>query len=150
MTDHRALAIGYFNAAWDLIDAAARTPAQDQEMLSIAMASRQHWVEAEDSAENLIVADWQVAHAASLAGLSDTALSFARSAVDRAADNDTDLPTWLKASVHEGMARAHACAGDAVGYEREAAVTRKLLDAVDDADDRELVAGQLASITAPG
>ena len=149
MTDHRALAIGYFNAAWDLIDAAGRTPAQDQDMLSIAMASRQHWVEAAGSAENLIVADWQVAHAASLAGLSDTALSFARSAVDRAAHNDADLPTGLMAPVHEGMARAHACAGDTAGYEREAAFTRELLDAVDDADDRELVAGQLASITAP-
>lgn len=150
MTDHRALAIGYFNAAWDLIDAASRTPEEDQEMLSLALASRQHWVEAGGSLENLVVADWQVAHVASLAGLPDTALSFARSAVARTDASDADLPVWMKASAHEGLARAHAAAGDRDGYQREAAITTELLTSVDDADDRELVAGQLASIPPPG
>jgi hypothetical protein len=149
MTDHRALAIGYFNAAWDLIDAESRTPDQDLAMLSLALASRQHWIEAEGTAENLIVADWQVAHVASLARLADTALRFAQSAVSRVDENGESMPFWLKASVHEGMARAHATARDRDGFEREAAITRELLESVDDADDRELVAGQLASITPP-
>jgi hypothetical protein len=147
MTDHRALAVGYFKAAWDLIDADSRTAEQDQQMLGLAVASRQHWHEAAGTAENLIVADWQVAHAASLAGLPDTATCFAASAAARAAT--TEIPTWLLASVYEGTARACAAAGDRDGYEQAATTTRQLLETVADAADRDLVAGQLASIPLP-
>jgi hypothetical protein len=136
--DHRALAAGYFNRAWDLIDLEARNPEQEQEMLTLAFAARQHWIEAGGTAENLITSDWQVAHVASLAGLSDLALRFARAAASRA--ETADVPLWLKASTHEGLARAHAAAGDRESYQREARLTRELLDAI---------AGQLASIPAP-
>jgi hypothetical protein len=146
--NHRALAVGYFNAAWDLIDLADRTAAQDRDMLTTAIASRQHWIEAGGNDENLAVADWQVAHTASLAGFSQVALSFAQAAVDRA--DSSDVPTWLKASTHEGLARAHSVAGDKIGYDREVAVARALLETVPDAGDRELVESQLASIPAPG
>ncbi|MDQ1695514.1 MAG: hypothetical protein QOJ03_867, partial [Frankiaceae bacterium] len=52
-------------------------------------------------------------------------------------------------SMCEGMARAHATAGDRVGYESFAARARKLLDEVDDAEDRELIESQLATIPIP-
>lgn len=99
--NHRKLAVGYFNSAWDRIDLAERTPAQDRDMLGIALTSRQHWIEAGGTDENLAVADWQVAHAASLAGFGQVALSFAHAAVDRG--DSSDVPTWLKASTHEGL-----------------------------------------------
>lgn len=38
---------------------------------------------------------------------------------------------------------------NAAGYDREADLTRKLLAEVDDTESRDLVAGQLDSITAP-
>jgi hypothetical protein len=145
--DHRKLAVTYFNAAWGLIDKSDRTSAEDRDMLSIAAASRQHWIDAQGTAENLAVADWQVAHAASLAGFADVALSFAQAAVDRV--SSADVPTWLKASTHEGLARAHAAAGDRLGYEREAARARELLATVSEAGDRDLIESQLASIPAP-
>jgi hypothetical protein len=147
VTDHRKLAVGYFNAAWDLIDLTTRTPAQDRDMLGTALASRQHWIEAGGTEENLAVADWQVAHAASLAGFANVALGFAQAASERADSND--VPNWLRASTHEGLARAHAVAGERTGYEREAAVARALLETVPDRDDRELVESQLASIPIP-
>jgi len=145
--NHRKLAVGYFNAAWDLIDIKDRTPEQDRDMVGTALASRQHWIEAGGTDENLAVADWQVAHTASLAGFGHVALSFAQAAVDRA--DSSDVPTWLKASAHEGLARAHAAAGDKVGFDREVAVARALLETVSDAADRDLVESQLASIPAP-
>jgi hypothetical protein len=145
--DHRALAAHYFNASWQLIDLAHQTPEQDRDMLATAAASRQHWIDAGGSPENLAVADWQVAHAASLAGLGDTAMAFARAAVERA--DNAELPTWLRASAHEGLARAHACLGDRVGFEQEAKRARDLLEAVADPDARDLVAIQLASIPTP-
>lgn len=142
--DHRALGAQYFNATWDLIDLADRTPAQDRDMLTLAFASRQHWIEAGGSDENLATSDWQVAHAAALAGWTDVALAFARAAVERA--DASDVPTWMKASAHEGLARAHAAAGDKASYEIEAARCREMLAQVDDANDRALVQSQLDSI----
>lgn len=142
--DHRALGAQYFNAAWDLIDLADRTPAQDRDMLTLAFASRQHWIEAGGSDENLAISDWQVAHAASLAGWADIALVFARAAVERA--DASNVPTWTKASAHEGLARAHAAAGDNASYETEADRCRELLAQVDDDEDRALIQSQLDSI----
>jgi hypothetical protein len=147
VTDHRGLAVAYFGRAWDLIDAAERTPEQDRDLLAAAFASRQHWVDAGGTAQNLAVSDWQVAHAASLAGLADTALLFARAAVERSESDD--LPLWMQASGHEGLARAHAAAGDRSSYEREAARARELLAQVDDTEDRDLISSQLASIPVP-
>jgi hypothetical protein len=147
--EHRSLAASYFNAAWDLIDVADRTPAQDRDMVTLALASRQHWIEAGGAAKNLAISDWQVAHTASLAGLADLALSFAHACVERV--ESEDLPTWLVASAHEGLARAHAAAGDRPSYEREAQRCRDLLAQVDDgdADDRALIQSQLDAIPAP-
>lgn len=142
--DHRALAVGYFNAAWSLIDRADRSADDDRDMLGLAFASRQHWIEAGGTEENLAVADWQVAHAASLAGFADVALAFAHAAVAR-----VDVPIWMQASAHEGLARAHAAAGDRDGYAAAKARCEDLLALVDDDEDRDLVASQLASIPPP-
>ena len=116
-------------------------------MLTAAFASRQHWVQADGTDENLAVADWQVSHAASQAGFADVAVAFATAAVERA--ESASLPLWLQASTHEGLARAFAAAGDRPGYEQEAARARELLARVPDDDDRALIEGQLASIPAP-
>jgi hypothetical protein len=145
--DHRGLAVAYFNRAWTLIDAPDRTAEQDRDLLATTFASRQHWVDAGGTAENLAIADWQVAHAASLVGLSDTALSFATASVSRS--ESSDLPVWMQASAHEGLARAHAAAGDRASYDRESARANELLAAVDDPEDRDLVSRQLASIPVP-
>lgn len=147
MTDHRALAIGYFNATWDLIDQPTRTAEQDRDMLSSAFASRQHWIEAGGTDGQLITSDWQVSHVASLVGLGDLALRFAQAAADRA--SASEIPDWLFASTHEGLARAHAALGDVDAYNREATLTRSLLEQVTDDEDRALIASQLASIPPP-
>jgi hypothetical protein len=140
-------AAAYFNAAWVLIETPDRTSEQDRDMLTAAFASRQHWKDAAGTAENLAVADWQIAHAASLIGMPDLALSFARAAVERAEAHD--VPTWLKASTHEGLARAHAAAGESESFTYEAELARALLEKVADAEDRALIESQLASIPAP-
>jgi hypothetical protein len=49
----------------------------------------------------------------------------------------------------EGMARAHATAGDRAGFERFVAQARELLATVDDDEDRVLIESQLASIPPP-
>jgi hypothetical protein len=144
---HRALAVGYFNAAWELIDAASRTPEQARDMLTTAFASRRHWIDAGGTAENVAIADWQVAHAASLAGFPDVAEAFSAAAYDTA--RAESLAPWMLASTAEGRARARAAAGDRDGFARYAGETHELLKQVEDDEDRELVERQLAAIPPP-
>ncbi|MDQ1704431.1 MAG: hypothetical protein QOF18_797 [Frankiaceae bacterium] len=144
---HRRFAVDAFNAAWSLIDAPERTPEQDRQMLTLAFAARWHWGEI-GTVENTAVSDWQVAHCASLLGDGPLALWFAHAALERV--QGPDQPSWLRASMCEGMARAHAAAGDRAGYERFVAQARDLLAQVDDDEDRELIESQLATIPPPG
>src|SRR3954447_6216885 len=104
--DHRSLGVGYFNSTWDLINSADRSPKQNRDMLTRAFASRQHWIEAGSADGNLAINDWQVAHAASLAGFTDVADAFSMAAYDQAREGSA--PTWLQASTAEGRARACA------------------------------------------
>jgi hypothetical protein len=141
---HRALAVQLFNRTWELLES-PRSPADDRVMLASALASRLHWGGI-GTAENYAVGDWLVAHVASHLGYCDVALDFAASAYETALAAAPPVPSWLVASTQEGLARAHACAGHDDERDRFAADARATLDNVDDAEDHDLIAGQLASI----
>jgi hypothetical protein len=144
MTDQRrAFGAQCYNQTWDLIDQAGRTSADDRRMLTLAMASRALWDDICGD-EKRITGDWQVAHVASLTGYPDLALEFATAAVERAAK--ADVPSWLKASTCEGLARAHATAGHEAERDAWVLKARELLEQVDDADDRAVIEGQLATV----
>ena len=140
---HRTFAVAAFNRSWDLIDKADRSPAEDAELLTAVFASRFHWEPIGDD-ENKAVGDWQIAHAASHLDLPQIALTFATSALERAqAAGRTD---WLLASCYEGVARAHAIAGDRDERDRYVELARAVLAGVDDPDDRDLIESQLSTI----
>jgi hypothetical protein len=143
---HRAFAKAAFNAAWDLIEKSDRTQDDDRRMLTLTFAARWHWGEV-GTPENVAVSDWQVAHVASLLGETRLAQSYATAAYDAA--RAQEMPDWLRASTAEGMARAHATAGDRAAYDRYAAEARELVATLDEEEDRELILGQLASIPLP-
>ncbi|MCZ3388434.1 MAG: hypothetical protein LH645_04785 [Actinomycetia bacterium] len=144
MTDQqRGLAVQCYNQTWDLIDQVARTPADDRQMLTLAMASRALWDDI-GADEQWITGDWQVAHVAALTGHPDLSLDFAAAAYERA--SNADVPLWLRASTCEGLARAHAAAGHEAERDAWALKARELLEQVDDADDRALIEGQLATV----
>jgi hypothetical protein len=142
-TWHRIFAASAFNQAWDLIEKPDRSAEDDGAMLAATFASRYHW-EAVGTDENRVVGDWQIAHVASLMGLAPLALRFARAALDRAVEQGFE--GWRMASCHEGMARAHACAGNVTERDRHVKTARLLLDDVDDPGERTLVEAQLESV----
>ncbi len=140
---HRELAKHLFNQAWELIELPDRTPEQDRLMLVTACASWLHW-DAIGTEKNRAVADWQIAHVASLLGYGDVALAHARAALDRAeADGQ---PDWLRASALEGMARAHAAAGHKAERDRYLKQATDALSAIDEDEERELIASQIATV----
>ena len=140
----RALAVRLFNRTWELLDL-ERDAAADREVLATALASRLHWTGI-GTDENLAAGDWLVAHVASRLGHADLALDFASAAHERVSTSREQLPAWLVASTLEGLARAHAVAGHDDERDAFAADARRVLEAVEDDEDREIVEGQLATI----
>ena len=140
----RALAVRLFNRTWELLDL-ERDAAADREALATAMASRLHWTGI-GTDENLAAGDWLVAHVASRLGHAELALDFASAAHERVSTSSEQLPAWLVASTLEGLARAHAVAGHDDERDAFAADARRVLEAVEDDEDREIVEGQLATI----
>jgi hypothetical protein len=142
-TWHKIFAASAFNQAWDLIDKPERSTEEDAAMLLASFASRHHW-EVVGTDENRVVGDWQISHVASVLGYSELALRFARTALDRAVEQGFE--GWRLASCHEGLARAHACSGDEQERDRHIRAARRLLDAVEDPEERGLVESQLQSV----
>ncbi|MGA2529373.1 MAG: hypothetical protein ABSG36_09455 [Acidimicrobiales bacterium] len=138
-------AIAAFNRAWELIESAERSPAEDDEMLAASFASRYLWESIGDD-EKRSVGDWQISHVASLLGYVDLALDRAQRSLECVTANG--WIDWRLASCYEGMARAKAAAGDLDEFEHWAALSRQVLDSLEDEEDRELIVSQLASIPA--
>jgi hypothetical protein len=140
---HRNFGAALFNATWDLIDKTARSDEEELAMLISAMASRWHWGRV-GGPEQLASGDWQVAHVLSLMGEGALAMRFARRNLDTAvAEGWTG---WRLASAHEGMARAYAAVADAEQRAAHVAAAEAALADETDAGDRDVIAGQLASV----
>jgi len=144
MTDDpmRQRAAALYNQTWDLLDQPDRDAAGDRRLVLAACGSRMLW-EGIGDAQNIAVGDWMVARALSAVGAGDLAVSFAQSAADLVDDEE---PVWLRASVLEGLARAHAAAGNRDERSRYVALAGDLVSTIPDADDRELIAAQLATV----
>jgi hypothetical protein len=140
---HRRFAAQLFNSTWDLIDQPDRSSADDEAMMLSAAASLWHWSQVGSAAE-LVTGNWQVAHVFSLLGHGEVALPFARRGLALA--EAEGWRGWRLASAHEGMARASAAAGDAVGRAEQVAAAQAALDQEPDEEDRAVVAGQLSTV----
>jgi hypothetical protein len=138
----RRFATACFNGAWHLIETPERTDDDDVAMLLTAMASRWHWGRI-GSPEQVATGDWQVGHVASLLGIGELALTFASRSLAVALEEAWD--GWRLASAHEGVARAFAVLGDD-GVARHVAEAEAALAREPDAEDRAVVASQLATI----
>jgi hypothetical protein len=144
---HRQVAVETFNQAWELLETPVRSPERDRALLGLAFTSRYHWGVVGGDEEHM-VGDWMIAHVASILGLGSLAERYASSALDTCRVNGwTD---WRLASMLEGMARASAAIGDDRGRDRYAAEARRVLETVEDKEDRELIASQIASIPGMG
>ena len=139
----RDLAVALYNQTWALLDTEDRDPEDDRRMITSAMGSRALW-QPIGGPEQQAIGDWQVAHVASVLGYADLALEFATAAYATA--SSSEVPTWLLASTCEGLARAHAVAGHRPERDEWIGRAQEVLQRVDDADDRELIESQLASI----
>ena len=141
--DQRHLAVDLFNEVWTLLDTDERTPEQDERMIHSAHGSRLHW-EAAGTAENVAVGDWLCSRVYAVLGRAEPAMYHARWCLTRA--ESEHLPGWVRAEGHEAMARAHALLDELDEARRHAVEARAICDTIDDAEDREVVLGDLATL----
>jgi DNA-binding transcriptional MerR regulator len=141
--DHRRLGTDLFNVVWTLLETPARTPAQTDEMIHAAHASRHHWTFGGEPA-NLSRGEWQCSRVYAVLGRGEPALWHARRCV--ALCEEHGLGDWDLASAYEAMARACGVAGDAVAAATWKSRATAALDAIADPADREVIEGDIATL----
>jgi DNA-binding transcriptional MerR regulator len=139
----RQLAADLFNLVWTLLEQTGRTTEDDDRMVHAAHASRYHWGQV-GGPEQLAIGEWQCARVYSVLGRAEPALHHARRCLDIA--TASTVPDWLIASAHEGLARAYAVAGQRESALASRAAAEAALAKVTDAEDRQVVQDDLASL----
>ncbi|HSK93754.1 MAG TPA: MerR family transcriptional regulator [Candidatus Angelobacter sp.] len=142
-TAERALAAGLFNHVWTLLETERRTPEQDDEMLHAAHASRHHWGVVGEAVHRAR-GEWQCSRVYAALGRPEPALWHARRSLALAEAHG--LGPFDVAVAHEAIARAHRVAGDSAASDEAAARARAVAATIDDAEERDLVLADLATI----
>jgi hypothetical protein len=142
----RALAAGLYNQSWKLLEIPDRTPEQDAELIHCAHASRYHWGEIADTPARLWRGEWLCARVYAVLGRGEPALWHARRAVTLVEAGGAATEEWDRPAVYEAMARASLVAGDAVEGAAWKARSGELAAALTDADDREVIERDLATL----
>jgi hypothetical protein len=142
-TSRRKLAADLFNHVWTLLETERRTPEQDDEMLHAAHASRFHWGEIGEP-DRLARGEWRCARVYSVLGRAEPALWHARRCL--AINEANGIADFDIAAAYEAMARAHLTAGDLAEVAVWKARAAAALDGIADADNREIIEGDLATL----
>lgn len=142
-TTRRTLAVDLFNHVWTLLEKTDRTPAQDDEMLHAAHASRYHWGEIGDPV-NLARGEWQCSRVYTVLGRAEPALWHARRCLE--IDEANGIGDWDMASAYEAMARANLTAGRLAEVAAWKAKAQQALEGIVDPGDREVIEGDLATL----
>ncbi len=143
--DHRRLGVDLYNATWELLGRDDRTAEEDDAMVSRAHASFYHWGQVEGvRPENVGRGHWLCSRVHAVLGQADTAAHHAARyvAICRAGG----VADWDLAAALEASARAAAVGGDFDAAERFETEAREVCATVTDAEDREVVEADLASL----
>jgi DNA-binding transcriptional MerR regulator len=144
---HRRLGIDLFNHTWTLIEKASRTPAETDEMIHAAHASRYHWSRAGTTA-NLGRGEWQCSRVYATLGRGEPAVWHARRCLEysEAAAAAGEAESWDVPSSYEAMARALAVAGDRAAAEEWRSRARAAVAAIAEPEDRQIIEQDLATL----
>jgi DNA-binding transcriptional MerR regulator len=146
---HRQLGVDLYNSTWALIEKPDRTPAETDEMIHRAHASRWHWARAAGvRTVNHARGEYLCSRVYATLGRAEPAAWHARRCleiVESIGENDGREP-WDLAGACEAMARAAYVAGDIASTAMWKAKALEALAGVDNADDREPIAQDLATL----
>jgi DNA-binding transcriptional MerR regulator len=146
---HRRLGVDLYNSTWTLIEKADRTPAETDEMIHRAHASRWHWARAEGSRTvNLARGEWLCARVYATLGRGEPAVWHSRRCLEivESIGEDEGRSSWDLAGAYEAMARASFAAGDSASGALWKAKGSEALAAIEDEDDRMPIEADLATL----
>lgn len=142
---HRYFSVECFNRAWDLIDKPDRTPAENEEMVRLSMASTWHWTQRPDcTQENLSVGYWQASRIFALLGRAGFARRYGQLSLE-AARSAGDSPFYL-GYAYEGLARAESVSGHGEKVAEYLALAREAAGRVPDEEARAALVADLETI----
>ena len=141
--DRRQLAVDLFNHVWTLLAKPERTPAEDDEMLHSAHASRYHWGEV-GRPVNRARGEWQCSRVYAVLGRAEPALHHARRCLELC--KAADVEDWDVPFAYEALARAHLVAGDAAEAARCEQLAREAGERIADAEDRDHLLAELGTL----
>lgn len=145
LVGHRYFSVECFNRAWDLLDKTVRTPAEDEEMLHLGMASLWHWHQRSDCTDtNLSVGYWQVSRIYAVLGHADNARHHAERCLD--VSRGEGIPPFYLGYAYEALARAEMVAGNADGMAASLQEAQRVAETVPDAEARKTLQDDLATI----
>ena len=142
-TEERRVAVDLFNHVWRLLEIEGRTQAQDDDLVHAAHASRWHWGRV-GGPEQWAIGEWQCSRVYAVLGRGDQALFHAQRCLDLCDENGVE--SFVPASAHEALARAHAVRGDMEAARVERNLAYALAVELDDDDDRAVIEADLATL----
>ena len=108
---HKYFSVNCFNKAWDLIDKADRTSAEDEEMIRLSLASHYHWTQRDDySPTSASIGHWQTSRIYAILGQVENARRYGQFCLE--ASRAEDVPPFYLGYAYEALARAEAVGGD--------------------------------------
>ena len=140
----RTLAPRAFNRTWELLDAPEVSREQEEEMLAATLTQRYLWYRVGD-ARNRAIADWQVSRVAAVLGYAELARRFGERSLEISIENGLDA--FVTGFAHEAIARAAADVDDVETFTEHVDAARALLSEIDDDEDRDLLAADLAEMS---
>jgi hypothetical protein len=140
----RSLAGSAFNRTWELLDAENLSREQEEEMLAATFAQRHLWYQV-GTTRNHAIADWQVSRVFAVLGYADLARRFGERSLEVSIENGLD--PFVTGFAHEAIARAAADVDDIDTFSEHLELARSLLDAIEDDEDRDLLASDLAEMS---
>jgi hypothetical protein len=143
--EHRQLGVDLFNKTWTLMRKDQRTREDDDELLHCAHASAYHWLQVGTQA-NRARSEWLCSRVYTVLGLPEPALRHARRCLELVDAAPDEMEEWDLAAAHEALARAHATARAGDEARKHLELGRAALARIADAEDREQLEADFASI----
>jgi len=140
---HRQLGVDLYNSTWTLLEKADRTPAETDEMIHRAHASRWHWGQVGEQV-NFARGEWLCSRVYAVLGRGEPAVWHARRCIE--INEAAGQGDWDIAAAYEAMARALLVSGDAAGAAEWKARGVAALDGIAEADDREAIEKDLEAL----
>lgn len=141
--DERRLAAALFNRVWQLLERTDRDVLDDDRMVHAAHASRHHWGVVGEPV-HWARGEWQISRVYAVLGRPEPALHHANRCLDLTTAHE--LSRFDLGYAHEALARAHALAGRDSEAAHHLGLARATLDQITDAEDRDLLAADLAQL----